>query len=118
MPSPKLFAAGLELYRAGIPLPALLNELAAIRSHVQQVATGIVTMITQQLVNPLLHSDLPHAADLERLSAQLLQLRPLVEQVVVAELARSLPEAANRDLSERVHKLLDGFLRADPSRQQ
>ena len=93
MPSPKLFAAGLELYRAGIPLPALLNELAAIRSHVQQVATGIVTMITQQLVNPLLHSDLPHAADLERPSAQLLQLRPLVEQVVVAELARSLPEA-------------------------
>lgn len=118
VPSPKLFAAGLELYRAGIPLPALLDELAAIRGHVQQVATGIVTMITQQLVNPLLHSDLPHAADLERLSAQLLQLRPLVEQVVVAELARSLPEAANRELSERVHKLLEGFLRADPSKQQ
>lgn len=110
IPSPKLFAAGVELYRAGIPLPALLDELAAIRGHVQQVATGIVQMIAKQLVNPLLHSSLPHAADLERLSVQLLQLRPLVEQVVNAELARGLPEAANRELSERVHKLLEGFL--------
>lgn len=110
VPSPKLFAAGVELYRAGIPLPALLDELMAIRGHVQQVSTGIVQMIAKQLVNPLLHSSLPHADDLERLSAQLLQLRPLVEQVVNAELARGLPEAANRELSERVHKLLEGFL--------
>ena len=60
----------------------------------------------------------PHVSpevDLERLSAQLLQLRPLVEQVVVAELARSLPEAANRELSERVRMLLEGFLRSADS---
>ena len=112
IPSPKLFAAGVELYRAGIPLPALLDELAAIRGHVQQVSAGIVQMIAKQLVNPLLQRELPHAEDLERLSAQLLQLRPLVEQVVVAELARGLPEAANRELSERVHKLLEGFLKS------
>lgn len=118
VPSPKLFAAGVELYRAGIPLPALLDELAAIRGHVRQVAAGIVQMITKQLVNPLLQSELPHAEDLERLSVQLLQLRPLVEQVVVAELARGLPEAANRELSERVHKLLQGFLRSADSPQQ
>lgn len=111
VPSPKLFAAGVELYRAGIPLPALLDELAAIRGHVQQVSAGIVQMIAKQLVNPLLQSELPHADDLERLSVQLLQLRPLVEQVVVAELARGLPEAANRELSDRVHKLLEGFLK-------
>ncbi|MDP3813946.1 MerR family transcriptional regulator [Pseudomonas sp.] len=118
IPSPKLFAAGVELYRAGIPLPALLDELAAIRGHVQQVSTGIVQMIARQLVNPLLHSSLPHADDLERLSTQLLQLRPLVEQVVTAELARGLPEAANRELSERVHQLLQGFLRPSGSSQQ
>ena len=118
VPSPKLFAAGVELYRAGIPLPALLDELAAIRGHVQQVSAGIVQMIAKQLVNPLLQRELPHAEDLERLSAQLLQLRPLVEQVVVAELARGLPEAANRELSERVHKLLQGFLHSADSPQQ
>lgn len=110
VPSPKLFAAGVQLYRAGIPLPALLAELASIRGHVEQVSTGIVQMIVNQLVNPLLSSSLPRAEELERLSAQLLQLRPLVEQVVEAELARGLPVAANRELSERVHQLLEGFL--------
>ncbi|MGQ7956671.1 MerR family transcriptional regulator [Pseudomonas sp. SP16.1] len=110
VPSPRLLAAGIELYRAGIPLPALLDELESIRGHVEQVSAGIVRMIVGHLVNPLLQSSLPHADQLEDLSAQLLQLRPLVEQVVEAELARGLPEAANRELSERVHRLLQGFL--------
>lgn len=110
VPSPRLFAAGVELYRAGIPLPALLDELESIQRHVEQVSTGIVQMIVGHLVNPLLQSSLPRADQLEGLSAQLLQLRPLVEQVVEAELARGLPVAANRELSERVHQLLQGFL--------
>lgn len=42
VPSPRLLAAGIELYRAGIPLPTLLDELESIRGHVEQVATGIV----------------------------------------------------------------------------
>lgn len=110
VPSPRLFSAGVQLYRAGIPLPALLDELESIRRHVEQVSTGIVQMIAGHLVNPLLQTSLPHADQLEGLSAQLLQLRPLVEQVVEAELARGLPVAANRELSERVHQLLQGFL--------
>ena len=110
VPSPRLFSAGVQLYRAGIPLPALLDELESIRRHVEQVSTGIVQMIAGHLVNPLLQISLPHADQLEGLSAQLLQLRPLVEQVVEAELARGLPVAANRELSERVHQLLQGFL--------
>lgn len=110
VPSPRLFAAGVELYRAGISLPALLDELESIRRHVEQVSTGIVQMIVGHLVNPLLQSSLPRVDQLEGLSAQLLQLRPLVEQVVEAELARGLPVAANRELSERVHQLLQGFL--------
>ncbi|ATH81095.1 MerR family transcriptional regulator [Ectopseudomonas mendocina] len=110
VPSPCLFAAGVELYRAGIPLPALLDELESIRRHVEQVSTGIVQMIVGHLVNPLLQSALPRADQLEDLSTQLLRLRPLVEQVVEAELARGLPVAANRELSERVHQLLQGFL--------
>ncbi|MBA4242863.1 MAG: MerR family transcriptional regulator [Pseudomonas sp.] len=110
VPSPRLFAAGVELYRAGIPLSALLDELESIRRHVEQVSTGIVQMIVGHLVNPLLQSALPRADQLEDLSTQLLRLRPLVEQVVEAELARGLPVAANRELSERVHRLLQGFL--------
>lgn len=111
VPSPRLLAAGIELYRAGIPLAVLLDELAAIRGHVEQVSAGIVKMIVEQLINPRLQAPLPRASELEALSAQLLQLRPLVEQVVEAELARGLPVAANRELSERVNQLLQGFLR-------
>lgn len=110
VPSPRLLAAGVALYRAGIPLPILLDELATIRGHIERVSTGIVRMIVEQLVNPHLQAPLPHARELENLSAQLLQLRPLVEQVVEAELSRGLPLAANRELSERVNQLLQGFL--------
>ncbi|PAU61517.1 MerR family transcriptional regulator [Pseudomonas indica] len=111
VPSPRLFAAGLQLFRAGLPLPVLLVQLGEIRGHVEQVSAGIVRMIVGQLVNPLLSASLPHVDELERLSDQLLQLRPLVEQVVEAELARGLQVAANRELSERVSQLLQGFLK-------
>jgi hypothetical protein len=33
------------------------------------------------------------------------------------ELARGLPEAANRELSERVHQLLQGFLQPSSGQQ-
>ncbi|RJG10629.1 MerR family transcriptional regulator [Pseudomonas cavernicola] len=111
VPSPRLFAAGVQLFQAGIPLPVLLDELAAIRANVEQVSAGIVRMIVQHLVNPLLANSLPRAEELERLSAQLLQLRPLVEQVVETELARGLQLSANRELGERVGELLKGFLK-------
>ncbi|MGH8352868.1 MAG: MerR family transcriptional regulator [Pseudomonas sp.] len=111
VPSPRLFAAGVQLFQAGIPLPALLDELAAIRGNVEQVSAGIVRMIVAHLVNPLLADALPRAAELQRLSAQLLQLRPLVEQVVETELARGLQLSAERELGERVGELLKGFLK-------
>ncbi len=111
VPSPRLFAAGVQLFQAGIPLPVLLDELAAIRANVEQVSAGIVRMIVRHLVNPLLANSLPRAEELERLSAQLLQLRPLVEQVVETELARGLQVSANRELGERVGELFKGFLK-------
>jgi DNA-binding transcriptional MerR regulator len=110
VPSPRLFAAGVQLFQAGIPLPALLNELAAIRGQVEPLAAGIVQMIVSHLVNPLLLNAMPRAEELERLSAQLLQLRPLVEEVVETELARGLQQSANRELGERVGDLLKGFV--------
>lgn len=108
--SPRLFGAGVQLHQAGIALPALLDELMAIRQHVEQLSTGIVQLIVTNLVNPLLSDSLPRANELEGLSAQIHQLRPLVEQVVEAELARGLPLAAERELSGRVQQLLEGFL--------
>ena len=111
VPSPRLFSAGVQLFQAGIPLPVLLDELAAIRQQVEPLAAGIVQMIVSHLVNPLLLNAMPRAAELEQLSTQLLQLRPLVEQVVETELARGLQQSANRELGERVGDLLKGFVK-------
>lgn len=111
VPSPRLFAAGVQLLQAGIPLPALLAELTAVRGQVEPLAAGIVQMIVSHLVNPLLLTAMPRAEELEQLSAQLLQLRPLVEQVVETELARGLQRAAERELGERVGDLLQGFVK-------
>ncbi|MCY1275302.1 MerR HTH family regulatory protein [compost metagenome] len=108
--NPRVFAAGVELYRAGIPLAALLELFVSIRTNLQPVAVGIVQMIVRYLVNPLLSTNLPHVDQLQALNAQLLQLRPLVEQVVDSELAQALHGSANQELGERVGDLLKGFL--------
>lgn len=110
--NPRVFAAGVELHRAGIPLAALLELFAMIRETLRPVADGIVRLIVQHLVNPLLSESLPRADELQQLNDQLLRLRPLVEQVVDVELARSLELSANRELGERVGSLLDGFLKS------
>ncbi|AYC32207.1 MerR family transcriptional regulator [Pseudomonas cavernae] len=112
---PRVFAAGVQLVRAGIPLQVLLEQFAAIRQRLQPVANGIVQMIVAHLVNPLLSTSLPHVEQLQGLNQQLLQLRPLVEQVVDSELARALHSSANQELGERVSELLAGFLQ--PSKQ-
>lgn len=110
--NPRVFAAGVELHRAGIPLDSLLELFAAIRRDLQPVAAGIVQLIVRHLVNPLLSTSLPHVDELQRLNQQLLQLRPLVEQVVDSELARALHGSANQELGERVGELLRGFLKS------
>lgn len=108
--SPRLFAAGVQLHQAGLPLPALLDELVAIRGQVEAISTGVVQLIVENLVNPLLSSSLPRVEELEGLSQQIRHLRPLFEEVVEAELARALPLVAERELSGRVQQLLEGFL--------
>ena len=40
IPSPRLFQAGLELYRSGIPLEALLDHLGDLRSDTEHLAAG------------------------------------------------------------------------------
>ncbi|BCG26287.1 hypothetical protein TUM18999_44780 [Pseudomonas tohonis] len=110
--NPRVFNAGVQLHRSGIPLRVLLEQFATIRQQVEPVAEGIVRMIVDHLVNPLLSTSLPHVAELEGLNRQLLALRPLVEQVVDSELARGLQLSANQELGGRVGELLRGFLKS------
>ncbi|MET1077434.1 MAG: MerR family transcriptional regulator [Pseudomonas sp.] len=115
VPSPPVFAAGVALFQAGIALPALLDQLAAIRSSLEGVSSGIVQMIVEHLIAPSMHGSLPHADEMQRINQLLLKLRPLVEIVVEAELARGLQQAAEQALGERVGELLQGFLERPPA---
>ncbi len=55
IPSPRLFQAGLELYRSGIPLEALLDHLGELRSDTEHLAAGIVRLIVTHLVDEPRH---------------------------------------------------------------
>ncbi len=106
IPSPRLFQAGLELYRSGIPLEALLDQLGELRSDTEHLAAGIVRLIVTHLVDGRGTDLLPGAPDLQELAKVFLRLRPLAEHVVQVELARGLKLSANEMLGERVGEML------------
>lgn len=106
IPSPRLFQAGLELYRSGIPLEALLDHLGELRSDTEHLAAGIVRLIVTHLVDGRGTDLLPGAPDLQELAKVFLRLRPLAEHVVQVELARGLKLSANEMLGERVGEML------------
>ncbi|KAF1054391.1 MAG: hypothetical protein GAK43_00908 [Stenotrophomonas maltophilia] len=106
IPSPRLFNAGVELYRAGIPLAALLEHLAVLRGDTEHLAAGIVRLVVTHLVDRRGTQLLPGAADLGQLAEVFMKLRPLAEQVVLVELARGLKRSANEMLGERVGEIL------------
>ncbi len=109
IPSPRLFNAGVELYRSGIPLAALLEHLAVLRGDTEHLAAGIVRLVVTHLVDKRGAELLPGAADLEQLAEVFMRLRPLAEQVVLVELARGLKRSANEMLGERVGEILRQF---------
>lgn len=106
VPSPRLFNAGVELYRSGIPLASLLEHLAVLRSDTEHLAAGIVRLVVTHLVDKKGADLLPGAADLGQLAEVFMRLRPLAEQVVLVELARGLKLSANEMLGERVGEIL------------
>ncbi|CDF85484.1 hypothetical protein PKB_4158 [Pseudomonas knackmussii B13] len=106
VPSPRLFNAGVELHRSGIPLAALLEHLAVLRSDTEHLAAGIVRLVVTHLVDKKGADLLPGAADLGQLAEVFMRLRPLAEQVVLVELARGLKLSANEMLGERVGEIL------------
>ena len=100
---PRLFNAGAELVRLGIPLEQLFEVLGALRSNVERVAEELV-----RLVVPLIdHYDkqLPPKEDLPQLADLVWRLRPLALVAVESEVQRAMEAAANKFLIERVTAL-------------
>jgi DNA-binding transcriptional MerR regulator len=102
--SPGLLRAGAELVRAGIPLDVALAEAAELRMAMEKVAAGFVDLVATFVFDPL--GELPPADSVPRLAETVQRLRPLVKQVVDAELARAMERQVRAALSDRIGRAL------------
>ncbi|MCB9592002.1 MAG: MerR family transcriptional regulator [Sandaracinaceae bacterium] len=106
-PSPRLLHAGEELVQAGVPLEALLDEAAELRTDVERVASGFVELVAKHVFD--VAGRVPPAEEVPRLAAIVRRLRPLAVMVVEAELARALERAAHEALDARLAHVLDAI---------
>lgn len=103
-PSPKLLAAGLELVKAGVPLDAILDELAVLRAGLDQIARRFVDLVGRHLVDP--HGrTLPGPLGTKKLERSIRRIRPLAEVVVEVELAQALDREIREQLTTRLGAL-------------
>ena len=106
VPSPRMLQAGSELMDAGIPLPAMLDVVAALRRNVEQAADEMVRLIATHIFDRY-EDDLPPSEDMPELADLIWRLRPLVEMAVLPEVARAMEKAANQHLGDRLALILE-----------
>jgi hypothetical protein len=101
----RVLTAGAELHKAGIALPALLREIAAVRKDAETIANRFVTLVEHEAFDP--HGEaLPSREAVSKLAELVTRARPLAEVVVVAELAHALERLIRTRLAERLGRLV------------
>jgi DNA-binding transcriptional MerR regulator len=106
VPSMRLLRAGAELFHAGIPLLALLDEIAALRSLVDQVASRFVALAQLHIFDRF-GDAMPPPGEAARLAQLVLRVRPLAKQVVDTELSRALEIHIRAGMGDRLGRLLE-----------
>jgi DNA-binding transcriptional MerR regulator len=105
VPSPRLLAAGRELYAAGVPITAILEELARLRADMERIAARFVELaarpVLERHLEVLTGDTLP-----PELSALVARLRPLAQAAVDAELARAMREHAGEHMAGVIRRLV------------
>jgi DNA-binding transcriptional MerR regulator len=106
-PSPALVESGAQLVADGVPLAAVLDAAAEIRSATDRLAERFVALFTDHVWQPFVDAGLP-VEDLPRITATLQRQRPLVEKAVMPALAQAMQrhtdEAAARAAALLVEK--------------
>ncbi|MFE8072925.1 MerR family transcriptional regulator [Marinobacteraceae bacterium S3BR75-40.1] len=100
---PRLFNAGAELVRLGIPLDDLFDVLVGLRANVEKVATDLVQLAARMIDR--YQEDIPPKEDMPKLADLIWQLRPLAMVAVESEVQRAMEQSANKYLMERVSRL-------------
>lgn len=106
VPSMRLLRAGAELHRAGIPLHALLDEVAALRAALDQVA-GRFVALAQAHIFDRYGDAMPPPSEAARLAELILRVRPLAKQVVDTELSRALETHIRAGMGDRLGRVLE-----------
>lgn len=107
VPSPRTFAAGVELVAAGIPARIALETLRTIRRDLEQLAARLVELVVDHLLGGRASNKLPPPSELRRLAETVWRIRPLASRVVDAELARALEGSARSVLGERLDRVIE-----------
>lgn len=105
VPSLRLLRAGAELHRAGVPLPALLDEVVALRLLAEQVAERFVNLVQTHIFDR--YGDaMPPPKEAAPLAELILRIRPLAKQVVDTELSRALENHIRAGMGVRLERVL------------
>ncbi|MBD0710290.1 MULTISPECIES: MerR family transcriptional regulator [unclassified Streptomyces] len=98
VPSPQELSVAVELYAAGVPLPAITGHLRELRDQVEHIASRFLEFTTEYVFARYLEHRPPSDADATEAATMVRRLRPLAQQTVDAELARAMRLLATRHL--------------------
>ena len=101
---PRLLEAGIALYRAGIPMALVLDHATSLRTDIDRIAERFVDLAASELFDAV--PDPIPTEDLPRLTELVLQLRPLAQRAVDAELAVAMERHVRSRLGERIDRLV------------
>lgn len=93
VPSPSLLRVGAEMAAVGIPLPATLDELAALRADMARIAARFVGLFESHVWKPFVEAGMP-AEWWPEVTDALTRLRPLAAVSVQATLAQAMERAS------------------------
>ena len=108
--SPKLLAIGLELIRAGIPVPETMDELEALQGMADSIAARFTGVFERNMWEPFVAAGLP-ADQVRPLTDSLQRLTALAEEVLNAVLRDALRRNAGEFLARQAPRLESADLR-------
>lgn len=91
LPQPGLIRMGAEVVASGIPLDAILDTLAELRTYASHIAERYVALFEEHLWKPFVARGLP-PAELATIVETLRRLRPFAQSAVQLELGRAMEE--------------------------
>ncbi|MEU6990742.1 MerR family transcriptional regulator [Streptomyces sp. NPDC046465] len=102
VPSPQELSVAVELYAAGVPLPAISGHLRELRGQVEHIASRFLEFTTEHVFARYLGPHPPTESDAAEAASLVRRLRPLAQQSVDAELARAMRLFATRHLRQHL----------------